>query len=340
VQAGIERAVTMNDGLPPTYFVYTVTDYDLIADGDGIPQRDERSRPYVTAKQFEPTILPLFLEGAVHALKIQPDVASARHLYTHVQESDLFDRKLKMYKVNASLADQSHEIGRARAFTPGWLENESIWLHMEYKYLLEVLKAGLYKEFLEDFEHVLIPFQDPEIYGRSPLENSSFIVSSAHADESLHGAGFVARLSGSTAEFLNIWSVMMAGERPFFVRDGELCLAFKPVLPGWLFTPDGQVTFKFLGNCTVTYHNPHRMDTFEGGMRPQRIVLRTKDDRPARLSDGIIELSDGIIELSDGIIELSDGIIELSDGIIGAPYAGMMRDGQIESVHVFFEIPQ
>ena len=111
----------------------------------------------------------------------------------------------------------------------------------------------------------------------------------------------------------------MAGERPFFVRDGELCLAFKPVLPGWLFTPDGQVTFKFLGNCTVTYHNPHRMDTFEGGMRPQRIVLRTKDDRLARLSDGIIELS---------------------DGIIGAPYAGMMRDGQIESVHVFFEIPQ
>ena len=52
-----------------------------------------------------------------------------------------------MYKVNASLASQSHEIGRARAFTPGWLENESIWLHMEYKYLLEVLKAGLYEEF-------------------------------------------------------------------------------------------------------------------------------------------------------------------------------------------------
>ena len=27
------------------------------------------------------------------------------------------------------------------------LKNESIWLHMEYKYLLELLKNGLYAEF-------------------------------------------------------------------------------------------------------------------------------------------------------------------------------------------------
>ena len=158
-------------------------------------------------------MLPLFLEGPVHALKVQPDVASARDLYAKIKTSDLYDRKLGMYKVNASLEDQSHEIGRARAFTPGWLENESIWLHMEYKYLLEVLRAGLYEEFYEDFKRALICFQDPEVYGRSPLENSSFLVSSAHPDESLHGAGFVARLSGATAEFLSIWTTMMAGRQ-------------------------------------------------------------------------------------------------------------------------------
>ncbi len=62
-----------------------------------------------------------------------------------------------MYKVNASLTDQPHDIGRARAFTPGWLENESIWLHMEYKYLLEVLKAELYQEFFEDFKECIDP---------------------------------------------------------------------------------------------------------------------------------------------------------------------------------------
>ena len=172
-------------------------------------------------------MLPLFLEGPVHALKVQPDVASARDLYARLRESDLYDRKLGMYKVNAPLADQSHEIGRARAFTPGWLENESIWLHMEYKYLLEVLKAGLYEEFYEDFRRALVCFLDPAVYGRSPLENSSFLVSSAHPDESLHGAGFVARLSGATAEFLSIWTTMMAGRQPFFLQNGKLCLAFQ-----------------------------------------------------------------------------------------------------------------
>jgi hypothetical protein len=36
-----------------------------------------------------------------------------------------------MYKVNAPVEGESHEIGRCRALTPGWLENESICLHME-----------------------------------------------------------------------------------------------------------------------------------------------------------------------------------------------------------------
>ena len=52
---------------------------------------------------------------------------------------------LQMYKVNADLKEVSFEAGRAKAFTPGWLENESIWLHMEYKWLLEMLKSGLYE---------------------------------------------------------------------------------------------------------------------------------------------------------------------------------------------------
>jgi len=43
-------------------------------------------------------------------------------LYRQIKASPLFDRKLKMYKVNASLAEQPHDIGRARAFPSGWLE--------------------------------------------------------------------------------------------------------------------------------------------------------------------------------------------------------------------------
>jgi hypothetical protein len=255
-------------------------------------------------------VLPLFLEGPVHALKVQPDVTGARRLYASIKDSDLFDRKLNMYKVNAPLGDQTHEIGRARAFTPGWLENESIWLHMEYKYLLEVLRAGLYDEFFADFKQALIPFQDPAIYGRSPLENSSFIVSSAHPDQSLHGTGFVARLSGSTAEFLNIWSMMMAGEQPFFMQDGELYLAFKPALPGWLFDENGIVSFTFLGGCQVVYNNPGKLDTFaNGGLEPHNVTLHTADGRT----------------------------IEIPGAIIGAPYAAMVREGRVDSIHLIFD---
>jgi hypothetical protein len=309
VRSGIQRAVKMNAGvsagIPPTYLAYTVTDYEVLADADG------QGRPYVRATGFEPVVLPLYLEGPVHALKVQPDVASAQDLYTRLRESELYDRKLGMYKVNAPLAGQSHEIGRARAFTPGWLENESIWLHMEYKYLLEVLKAGLYEEFYEDFRRAVVCFLDPAVYGRSPLENSSFLVSSAHPDESLHGAGFVARLSGATAEFLSIWTTMMAGRQPFFLQNGKLCLVFQPTLPGWLFDAEGKVTFMFLGHTPVTIHNPGLMDTWRtegtGWMNKQPVVLRI----PAQ------------------------GQIEFSDGVIPAPYAEVVRSGQVEAIELF-----
>jgi hypothetical protein len=311
VRTGIQRAVQMNGGIPPTYFTYTVTDYDRITDADGNPVHDAQGRPYVRAKRFEPAVLPLYLEGPVHALKVQPDVASARDLYARLRESELYDRKLGMYKVNAPLEGQSHEIGRARAFTPGWLENESIWLHMEYKYLLEVLKAGLHEEFYEDFERALIPFQDPAVYGRSPLENSSFLVSSAHPDESLHGAGFVARLSGATAEFLSIWATMMAGQQPFFLHDGMLCLQLKPALPGWLFDAEGRVTFTFLGHTPVTVHNPGRVDTW-----------REKEAGELRKRPAVLYLP-------------GQGEIKFADGIVPAPYAEMVRTGQVEAIELF-----
>ena len=79
----------------------------------------------------------------VKAVKLSPSSAEARALHRRVRESPLFDAQLGMYKLNASLRQERHAIGRARAFTPGWLENESIFLHMHYKYLLALLTAGL-----------------------------------------------------------------------------------------------------------------------------------------------------------------------------------------------------
>lgn len=294
IQAGIDRALDLNGGILPTYFIYHAEAYERLDDQD-----------HVRVTRFRPEVLPLFLEGPARALKIMPDRDRARALHTRVRSSDLFDRVLNMYKVNASLEGQPLDIGRARAFTPGWLENESIWLHMEYKYLLALLKAGLVEEFYDDFRHVLIPFQDPAVYGRSPLENSSFIASSAHPDRSVHGRGFVARLSGSTAEFLSILHRIMFGEQPFYMADGQLHLAFKPALPGWLFDANDTVTCTFLGSTRVIYHNPARLDTF-GQASVTHITLETPEG----------------------------GRVEIDGAVIGGPYAQDVRGGHYKAVRV------
>ncbi|MFC1996865.1 cellobiose phosphorylase [Chloroflexota bacterium] len=306
VDSGIQRALEINANIPPTYFYYRVDEYEFINNPDNQPETDPEGWPNIRVKKFTPILLPLFLEGFVRALKVaKPE--KAQTLYQQVKTSTLYDQKLKMYKVNSSLENQPFGIGRARAFTPGWLENESIWLHMEYKYLLEVLKARLYEEFFEDFRNILIPFLDPKTYGRSPTENSSFLVSSAHPDPSLHGVGFVARLSGSTAEFLSIWNIMMAGETPFFIKGGQLCLQFKPILPGWLFNDEGKLSFRYMGNCWVTYHNNNKQDTYDEKIFTQKIILQLEDKR----------------------------WVEIESSIISSPFAEMVRIGEIKQIDVF-----
>lgn len=278
-----------------TYFYHEVTEYTRPEKGDG---------KHVLPLKFKRHVLPLFLEGYVHALRIEKDPGTARKLYQQIRESGLFDQKLKMYRVNADLSGESEEIGRTRIFPAGWLENASIWLHMEYKFMLELLRGGLYEEFFGNFRSVLIPFLKPARYGRSILENSSFLVSSTHEDSSLHGQGFVARLSGSTAEFLHMWLHMNTGGKPFVLVNGELTLQLKPILPGWLFSrktsaityvnasqelekiqlPANSYAFNFLGSILVVYHNPRRRDTYKAKIKtihltypdkPQPVVLQS-----------------------------------------------------------------
>ena len=200
---------------------------------------------------------PDFLEGNVRFLKTGIEGTVKKSLYEVIRKSNLYDKKLNMYKVNADLDQASYELGRAKSFTPGWLENESIWLHMEYKYLLEVLKADLYEEFAKDFYHAAIPFLKEEVYGRSLLENSSFIASSANPDEKIHGKGFVARLSGSTVEFLHMWQIMMFGKTPFTYQGGVVSLRFQPLIPEYLI---GEETIEatFLGSIQVAYQLPDK----------------------------------------------------------------------------------
>jgi hypothetical protein len=286
-------------GVPYTYFVNDVVDSEATG------RENHLGYPTVRAKAFSQRPVKLFLEGPVHWMKHRR--AEAKAVYDAVARSPLFDKKLKMYKSCENMRGESAELGRAvGAYPRGFIENESIYLHMEYKYLLEVLRAGLAEEFWHDAKRALVPFMDPAVYGRSTLEGASFIVSSAYADPELHGRAFQPRLSGITCEFLHMWILAVAGERPFRLdRQGKLELALEPRLPGWLFTqeetrreyfdardgwtevpfPAGCFAFKFLGHTLVVYENKAAKDTFgSGAARARSHVLTLRNGKTVRVT--------------------------------------------------------
>jgi hypothetical protein len=274
-ETGFKQAMNTETGMYYTYFINEVKEYELL------PDCKENGLPYIKALRFEQRPIAYFLEGPVHIMRTMKN--GHKELYQAVKNTGLYDQKLDMYRVNDCVMNETNEIGRINIFPRGWLENESVFLHMEYKYFLELLKAGLYNEFFHYFRHSMIPFLDPAIYGRSILENSSFIAASGHPDERVHGSGYVSRLTGASAEFLHIWLIMTCGEQPFTLDEkGALQLTFKPVLPGWLFTESEKTVefinssgithtlqidknsfgFCFLGRIFTVYHNKNRKDTF------------------------------------------------------------------------------
>jgi len=265
---GIRKAVELGGGICPTYFTF---------EADGVAETAEGPMPTALI----PHPLPLFLEGPTRWLKLDASKEEKRVLVEKVRQSGLYDRELGMYKVNESLSGVSFEAGRALAFSPGWLENESIWLHMEYKYLLELLKSGLYEQFCQSFHAAAVPFLDPARYGRSPLENVSFLASSANPDPTVWGRGFVARLSGSTAEFLQIWQLMFFGAKPFRMGEAGLELHFSPCIPGYLIGTNGMVQAAFLGHIPVTYRTNELSALCPGKTLPDHWLITGIDGRTA-----------------------------------------------------------
>ena len=286
-------------GVPYTYFVNDVTDSEPTG------EQNELGLATVRPRAFSQRPVKLFLEGPVHWMKHRRHEAKA--VYDAVLRSPLFDRKLQMYKSCENMRGESPELGRAvGAYPRGFIENESIYLHMEYKYLLEVLRAGLCEEFWHDAKRALVPFMDPAVYGRSTLEGASFIVSSAFADPQLHGRAFQPRLSGITCEYLHIWMLAVAGEHPFRLdRQGKLELCLEPRLPGWLFTKEperreyfdaregwttlgfgaGIFAYKLLGHTLVVYENKNAKDTFGvGAARPRSYALTLRSGKSVRVA--------------------------------------------------------
>merc|ERR1711935_860720 len=294
VELGIERAHNFGtkgfgddgtSGVPGAFFSFDVTEWEENG------EFNSQGLPLVNAKAMKVGVFPMFLEGPVRYMKtIQDDKKKMTDMYERVLTSGLRDDELKMYKLSSSLEGQSYDMGRQIAFAPGWLENESIWMHMSYKYYLQLLRGKLYDQFFSEYkEGGILPFMDADTYGRPLSECSSFIDSSAFPDPSIHGMGFLARLSGSTAEFMDIYQTMFYGPEMFYLNeDDEVEFRLTPAIPFWLFVDeesagdaikddDGQytVSFKLFGVILVTYHNPDGSNIY--GVPPKRYTIVMKD---------------------------------------------------------------
>jgi len=308
MEAGSKAAVKLNGGVTPTYWIFNVDEYTMLDGVDAVGQR------FVKPSTFSPKHVPLFLEGPTRQMKTLDTYEEKKAVYEMVKASPMRDKELGMYAISESLKGMSFEVGRMMAFAPGWLENESIWLHMSYKFYLEMLRAGLYEEFFEEMKTGLVAFLDPEVYGRSPLECSSFIASSAHPDKSIHGQGFLARLSGSTAEFLSMWNLMMMGPEPFTDTADEgvgLTLQLSPIFPGTWFDAQGEMSFLFLGLATVTYHNP----------------LPCKDSW-----DPTLAVVKSVVTMNDA----AETQVHLEGPSISSTYAKAVREGGVKAIDLFF----
>ena len=288
LEEGVRRALDIGGGIMPTFFTYEAAAWEPRLNADGTPWITPYGMPGVRVRALERKDLPFFLEGPARYLAScgEGDRQQAAEMSAKIRESELFDRKLKMYKTSASIEGCGMEIGRVRVFTPGWLERESVFLHMEYKYLLGLMKAGLTGEYYQAADTALIPRLDPAVYGRSILENSSFIASSVNPDPDTHGRGFVGRLSGSTVEMLSLWKMMFVGEGGFEMREGALRYRFAPLLQGSLFDGRGEAAFTLCSTCQVVYHNPLKKDTYgTNGAKAVRITAVSGDQRMEFVGD-------------------------------------------------------
>ena len=253
----LEKGKDVNDGILPTYIVYEVTDYEKLG------RVNHLGFETVKVKGFKMVNLPVFLEASARGLKLGKKYVTNETI-SKIKASDVYDKTLHMYKTCADIEDAPFEIGRVHAFTKGWLERECNFLHMTYKYLLGLLKAGYYEEFFAEAKNNLVYNLDPYVYGRSPIENSSFIVPTCNPDKKNHGRGFFARLTGANAEFLNMWSELFFGNNLFLYENEKLVLNLNPKLPASFFDEKDEVSFKLFNSIKITYHNPLKLNLFDG----------------------------------------------------------------------------
>lgn len=271
IREGLNEAKKIGHGLLPTYLSYHAEDYTVNQE-----KHPELGYPTVSVKRWSVRMLPHYLEAPATYLKQCHDVNEAKAIYQTIRKTPMYDQKLGLYLTSSPLDDETLEIGRARAFTKGWLEREACFMHMSYKYLIGILKSGLYREYYEDMKTSMPPFMDPEVYGRSPLENASFIATSNNPNPKNHGRGFVARLTGTTSEAITLFMLMMTGKKLFTFNHDVLSFGIHPLLTKDFFDEQHEVSYHLFETVKVTIKNPSMKDTFD--LDPVQYILKNSVD--------------------------------------------------------------
>ena len=252
---GILNAKKLGGGIIPSYIINDVSKYEVTDKVNHLGYK------IVKPLEFTQRLIPYFLEASARMAKLGDGFFGEKD-YELIYKSGLRDQKLGFYKTCDDIEDAPFEIGRVHAFTKGWLERECNFLHMCYKYLLGLLKAGLYERFYEEMKINFVYNMDPYVYGRSPIENSSFIVPTCNPNTRMHGQGQFARLTGANAEILDMFFIMFLGERAFSYDDGVLKFTPSPKLSKEFFDENNEVSYPLFSKCIVTISNPQRIDLY------------------------------------------------------------------------------
>ena len=111
----------------------------------------------------------------------------------------------------------------------------------------------------------------------------------------------MARLSGSTVEFMSMWKTMMFGRCPFTYEDETLKLTFAPVIPAYLVGEDLQVSAMFLGSTEVIYHLDGQHDFYPGSYAIEKIEIAYRNG--SRMHCGSSIAGDAARMIRDGMAE-------------------------------------
>lgn len=259
----LKKVKKLNKNVYLTYVYYQVEEYQS-------NDYKVNNLESVTPLKFKLMKMPIFLEGIVKSFYI--DNRNIDKQINYIENSELKDNQLGLYKVSESLDDCSLEIGRIRSFSKGWLERESCFLHMEYKYLYSLIKNKKYQEFYNSIKTALVCNLNKDVYGKSILENSSFIATSNHVDKNKVGQGFQPRLTGANAEVISMWKEMFIGSNPFFMKNNQLHFKLNPSLSSEYFI-NNQVSTTFLG-ININYIG--KVNTYELKIKEYEIVYKNK----------------------------------------------------------------